>query len=78
MFKNKVLNKIFGSDKDQVSEQCMILHNKELLFSSLPNIVRIPKSSRLRWAGHVARMGCEMLRRRWADNIEMDHREISF
>jgi len=51
------------------------LHNDELhnLYSS-PDIVRVIKSRRMRWAGHVARIG-EGPRRRWEDNIKMDLRE---
>jgi hypothetical protein len=43
---------------DEVTEECRKLHNEELrdLYSS-PSIIRIIKSRRMRWAGHVARMG---------------------
>jgi hypothetical protein len=47
---NKVLRKIFGPKKDEVSEQLRILHNEELC-------VRIVASGRLQWAGHVKRIG---------------------
>jgi hypothetical protein len=55
---NKVLRKIFGLKKDEVSGEWGKLHNEELrdLYSS-PSINRIIKSRRMRWAGHVARMG---------------------
>ena len=55
-FKNKVLRKIFGAKKDEITGELRKLHNAELhaLYSS-PNIIRSLKS-RLRWAGHVARM----------------------
>ncbi|KAJ4426188.1 hypothetical protein ANN_26997 [Periplaneta americana] len=55
---NKVLRKIFGANRDEVAEEWRKLHNTELhaLYSS-PDIVRNIKSRRLRWAGHVARMG---------------------
>ena len=57
MFENKVLRKIFGAKKDEISGEWRKLHNAELhaLYSS-PNIIRSQKSRRLRWAGHVARM----------------------
>jgi len=52
--------KIFGPRKDEVMGEWRRLHNEELndLYSS-PNIVRVIKSRRMRWAGHVARMGEE-------------------
>jgi hypothetical protein len=58
VFENKVLRRIFGSKRDEVTGEWRILHNKELyaLYSS-PSIIRVIKSRRLRWAGHVARMG---------------------
>jgi hypothetical protein len=58
VFENKVLRRIFGPKRDQVTGEWRRLHNQELsaLYSS-PNIIRVIKSRRLRWAGHVARMG---------------------
>jgi hypothetical protein len=58
VFENKVLRRIFGPKRDQVTGEWRRLHNKELyaLYSS-PNIIRVIKSRKLRWAGHVARMG---------------------
>ena len=57
MFENRVL-RIFGPKRDEVTRDWRKLHNEELnnLYSS-PNIVRMIKSRRMRWAGHVARMG---------------------
>ena len=57
MFENKVLGKIFGAKRDEITGERRNLHNAELhaLYSS-PNIIRNLKSRRLRWAGHVARM----------------------
>jgi hypothetical protein len=58
VFENRVLRRIFGSKRDEVTGEWRRLHNKELyaLYTS-PNIIRVIKSRRLRWAGHVARMG---------------------
>ncbi|KAJ4432652.1 hypothetical protein ANN_21275 [Periplaneta americana] len=58
VFENKVLRKIFGAKRDEVTGEWRKLHNAELhaLYSS-PDIIRNIKSRLLRWAGHVARMG---------------------
>ena len=58
VFENMVLRSIFGPRRDEVTGERRRLHNEELndLYSS-PNIVRVIKSRRLRWAGNVARMG---------------------
>jgi hypothetical protein len=58
VFENRVLRRIFGSKRDDVTTEWRNLHNEELidLYSS-PNIVRLIKSRRIRWAGHVERMG---------------------
>jgi len=57
---NMVLRRIFGPRRDEVTEEWRRLHNEELNdFYSSPNIVRVIKSRRMRWAGHVARMGEE-------------------
>jgi hypothetical protein len=60
MFENRVLRKLFGPKRDEVTGEWRKLHNKKLndLYSS-PNIVRVVKPRRMRWAGHVARMGEE-------------------
>jgi hypothetical protein len=57
VFENRVLRRIFGPDRDEVIGWRK-LHNEELhgLYSS-PGIVRVIKARRMRWAGHVARMG---------------------
>ncbi|KAJ4431549.1 hypothetical protein ANN_20148 [Periplaneta americana] len=93
VFENKVLRKIFGAKRDEVTGEWRKLHNTELhaLYSS-PDIIRNLKSRRLRWAGHVARMGesrnayrvlvgrrpLGRPRRRWEDNIKMDLREVGY
>jgi len=60
VFENEVLRRIFEPRRDEVTGEWRRLHNEELndLYSS-PNIVRVIKSRRMRWAGHVARMGEE-------------------
>ena len=57
MFENRELRNIFGPKRDEVTRDCGRMHNEEfydLYFS--PSIVRVIKSGRMRWAGHVARM----------------------
>jgi hypothetical protein len=58
VFENRVLRRIFGPKRDEVTGEWRRLHKKELyaLYSS-PNIIRVIKSRRLRWSGRVARMG---------------------
>ena len=58
MFENRVLRRIFEPRRNEVTGEWRRLHNEELndLYSS-PNIVRVIKSRRMRWAGDVARMG---------------------
>ena len=57
MFENMVLRRIFGRRREEVTGEWRRLHNEELNdLYSLPNIVRVIKSRRMRWAGHVARM----------------------
>jgi hypothetical protein len=60
VFENRVLRRIFGHKRDEVTGQWRKLHNEELhnLYSS-PDIIRQVKSRRMRWAGHVERMGEE-------------------
>ena len=76
VFENMVLRRIFGCRGDEVMGDCRRLHNEELndLYSS-PNIVRVIKSRRMRWAGHVARMseerGC--IGSWWGNRRERDH-----
>ena len=58
VFENRVLRRVFGSKRDEVTGEWRKLHNEELRdIYSLPSIVRVVKSRRMRWAGHVARMG---------------------
>jgi hypothetical protein len=58
LFENRMLRRVFGPKRDEVIRKWRKLHNKELNdLYSLPNIVRVVKSRRMRWTGHVARMG---------------------
>jgi hypothetical protein len=59
VFENRVLRRIFGPKWDEVTGEWRKLHNEELrdLYSLPSTIIRIIKSRRMRWAGHVARMG---------------------
>jgi hypothetical protein len=60
VFENRLLRRIFGPKRDEVTGEWRKLHNKELhdLYPS-PSVIRIIKSRRMRWAGHVARMGAK-------------------
>ena len=58
VFENRMLRRVFGPRRNEVTEKCRKLHNEELnnLYCS-PNTVRVIKSRRMRWTGHVTRMG---------------------
>jgi hypothetical protein len=57
VFENRMLRRIFGPKRDEVTGEWRILHNEELNgLYSLPNILRVIKPRRLRWTGHVACM----------------------
>ena len=90
MLENKILRKIFGAKRDEITGEWRKLHNA----SYMPNIIRNLKSRQLRWTGHVGLLelsryanrfivgrseGKKPLgrpRRRWEDNIRMDLREL--
>jgi hypothetical protein len=76
VFENKVLRRIFGPKGDEVTEGWRKLHNEELhnLYPS-SNVIRMIKSRRMRWAGHVARMGGRgrHVGYWWERQMERDH-----
>jgi hypothetical protein len=76
VFENRVLRRIFGVKRDVVIGAWRKLNNEELhnLYCS-PGITRIIKSSRMRWAGHVTRMGRRGMRIGfWRESLkERDH-----
>jgi len=80
VFENRVLRRIFGPKRDEVSGEWKKLHNEELndLYCS-SNIVRVIKWRRIRWAGRVARMGEGRGQVRtgfwWGNLRERDHLE---
>jgi len=58
VFENRMLKRVFGPKRDEVTGEWRKLHIEELSdLYSLPNIVRVVKSRRMRWAGHVVRTG---------------------
>jgi hypothetical protein len=75
-FENRVLRRIFGPTRDEVTGEWRKLHNEELrdLYSSR-SIIRIIKSRRMKWAGHVARMGrrLTLIDYWWESQRERDH-----
>jgi hypothetical protein len=76
VFEERVLKRIFGPKRDEVTDDWRKLHNEELhnLHSS-PNIIRIIMSRRIRWATHVARMDDKgmLIRHCWERQKERDH-----
>jgi len=76
VFEKMVLRRIFGPRRDEVTGERRRLHNEELdeLYCS-PNIVRVIKSRRMRWADHVARMGEESgcIGSWWGNRREGEH-----
>ena len=58
VFENRAVRRVFGPKRDEVTGEWRKLHNEDLRdLYPLPNIVRVIKSRRKKWAGHVARMG---------------------
>jgi hypothetical protein len=76
VFENRVLRRIFASKRNEVTGGWRKLHKKELCdFYSSPSIIRIMKSVRITWAGHVARRKEKMKAYRlfWESQKERDH-----
>jgi hypothetical protein len=75
VFENMVLRRIFGPRRDEVTGEWRGMHKEELNDLYSPNIVRVIKLRRMRWAGHVARMveerGC--IGSCWGNRRERDH-----
>ena len=78
MFENWVLRRIFGPKRDEVTGEWRKLRNEELndLYCS-PNIVRVIKSERIRWAGYLARIGYGEAHTGfcWGNEKDSDHLE---
>jgi hypothetical protein len=76
LFENRVLRRIFGPKRDEVTGCWRKLHNEALhnLYSS-PNIIRMTKSRRMRWVDHTARMGRRGMHIGywWKSQKERDH-----
>jgi len=76
LYDNMVMRRIFGPRREQVKGEWRRLHNEELndLYSS-PNIVRVIKSRKMRWAGHVAHMSEERVcvGSWWGNRKDGDH-----
>jgi hypothetical protein len=78
VFENRLLRRVFGSKRDEVRGEWRKLHNMELNdFYPSPNIVRVIKSRKMKWAVHVVRMGgVEVYTGFWWRNLrETDHLE---
>jgi hypothetical protein len=78
VFENRVLRRVFGPKRDEVTGEWRKLHNEELCdLYSLPSIIRIIKLRRMRWAGHVARRGGGrrgmLIAYWWESQRERDH-----
>jgi hypothetical protein len=75
VFENRVLRRIFGPKRDEVTGDWRKLHNEKPhnLYSS--NMIRMIKSRRMRWAGHVARIGRRGMHLGywWESQKERDH-----
>jgi hypothetical protein len=76
VFENRVLRRVFGPKRDEVTGDWRKLHNEELHnLCSSPNIIRMIKVRSMRWAGHIARMGRRGMHIGywWESQKERDH-----
>jgi hypothetical protein len=76
VFEKRILRRIFGRKREEVVGGWRRLHNEELhnLYAS-PTVIRVIRSRRMRWMGHVARMG-EIRTKFWSENLKgRDHTE---
>jgi len=73
LYSQHQLGRVFGPKRDEVTGEWRKLHNEELSdLYSLPNIVRVVKSRRMRWSGHVARM----VEGRWVHRVLVGKPEV--
>jgi hypothetical protein len=70
MFENRVLRRTFGPKGEEVAGEWRRLHNEKLHNCTLHQIFRVVKSRRMRWAGHVARMGEMSNINFWSENLK--------
>jgi hypothetical protein len=77
VFENRVLSRIFGPKRDEVTGDWRKLLNEELHNLSSPSIIRMMKSRRMRWVGYVARIGRRGIHvgYLWGSQKERDHLE---
>jgi hypothetical protein len=77
VFENRVLRRIFGPKRNEVTGGWRKLHNELNNLNSSPSIIRMTKSRKTRWAGHVARMGRigMLIGYCWESQTERDHWE---
>jgi hypothetical protein len=76
VFENRVLRRIFGPKRDEVTGGWRKLHNEELHnLNSSPIIIRMNKTRRIGWVGHVTRMGRRGMHKEywWESQKERDH-----
>jgi hypothetical protein len=76
VFENRVLRRMFTPKRDKVTGEWRKLHNELHDMYSSPNIVRVIKLRRMRWAGHVGQMGREACIRFWWGNPGVGERII--
>jgi hypothetical protein len=77
VFENRALRRIFGPKMDEVTGDWRKLHNDDYNLYFLPSVIKMTKSRRIGWAGHVARLGRRGMRIGywWESQKEKDHNE---